>query len=78
MKKSNAKLKKEKEENRLFLITTAPSPPAMKTSRHSKATIYLLLLGGTGGELRALPELPEPSSETDPAKTAPLSRREVH
>lgn len=74
MKKSKAKFKKRKK--RLFLITTAP-PPEMKTTKHSKA-IYLLLLGGTGGEIRALLELPEPNSETDPAKTAPLSRREVH
>lgn len=48
----------------------------MKTTKHSKAAIYLLLPGGKGGEIRALLELPEPSSETDPAKAAPLSRRE--
>lgn len=75
--RNQIKIKKAKEENRLFLITTAP-PPAMKTSKHSKATIYLQILGGAGGEQRTLLELPEPSQETDPAKTAPLSRREVH
>lgn len=69
------KIKKTKE---AFPDHHSLPPPAMQTSKHFKAAIYFLLLGGTGGELRTLLESPEPSQETDPAKTAPSARREVH
>lgn len=72
------KIKKRKGRKEAFPDHHSPPPPAMQTSKHFKAAIYFLLLGGTGGELRTLLESPEPSQETDPAKTAPSARREVH
>lgn len=50
----------------------------MKTIKQPTAVIYLLLLSGEWGEVRALPELPDSNWKAHTAKTAPPSRREVH
>lgn len=78
MKKSNAKLKKEKEEKRLFLITTASHLPQCRQANILKQRSISCSSVEQEGELRTLLESPEPSQETDPAKTAPSARREVH
>lgn len=50
----------------------------MKTIKQPTAVIYLLLLSGEWGEVKALPELPDSNWKAHTAKTAPPSRREVH